>query len=486
MSDVDGGAELVRTLVKLRRRAQTGNLTVDARGVRTWIHLARGVPIFAEGGARGDDLGSVLRDEGLIDDAAFRAIVERVTEGFVDNETARFGEVAVKLGYVSEAQVHAALAAQLERKLLECMSHRSVESRFREETEVDRELVTYPCDIEALTLSAVGTVFDPPRVQAILGPYLLGYLRLEAPAAIVSERLHLDAEGARLLRAIDGARPTAEVMVANGMDATRASHLVACLLLLDFASAPPEPSRARMEREDTGRIELPEARHPEAARNPAPDAPSTPAAEPSPEALRRRAHLVAARLARHRELRQGARTPESAPKEQGTKRAVAMARAAAIAERFERHHGSVPGRVRATNQPAMASTTDLAKDLALGLELLTQGAYAKAEALLADVEAASVGDERTRVSFARRFAEHQLLEEADGKAVIGRGLSKEAKRLLRQDKRWAFGHFALGQLRLAEGDEKGAARSFKNAAALEPQNIHIQRYHRILERRTRK
>jgi len=80
VSDVDGGAELVRTLVKLRRRAQTGNLTVDARGVRTWIHLERGVPIFAEGGARGDDLGSVLRDEGLIDDAAFRAIVERVTE----------------------------------------------------------------------------------------------------------------------------------------------------------------------------------------------------------------------------------------------------------------------------------------------------------------------------------------------------------------------------------------------------------------------
>jgi len=243
---MDGGAELVRTLVRLRREARSGSLTVDAGGVRTWVHLERGVPVFAEGGARRDDLGSVLRDEELIDDVAFRAIVQRVTEGFVDNEAARFGEIAVSLGYVSEAQVNAALSAQLERKLLECMSHRSVESEFRDEEELDATLSTYPCNIETLTLSAVGTVFDPPRVQAILNPYLLGYLRLEAPVKVVSERLGLDPEGARLLRAIDGARPTVEVMGATGMEPARATHLVTALLLLGLASAPPEPSRARI------------------------------------------------------------------------------------------------------------------------------------------------------------------------------------------------------------------------------------------------
>ncbi|NOY93500.1 MAG: hypothetical protein GXP55_20135 [Deltaproteobacteria bacterium] len=487
---MDGGAELVRTLVRLRREARSGSLTVDAGGVRTWVHLERGVPVFAEGGARRDDLGSVLRDEGLIDDLAFRAIVQRVTEGFVDNEAARFGEIAVSLGYVSEAQVNAALSAQLERKLLECMSHRAVESEFRDEEELDVTLSTYPCNIETLTLSAVGTVFDPPRVQTILSPYLLGYLRLEAPAKTVSERLGLDAEGARLLRAIDGARPTVEVMGATGMEPARATHLVTALLLLDLASAPPEPSRARMQREDTGRVELPHARdgvsvaapaseHPQPAKRP----------RPSPEALRQRARLVAARLARHKPQRTVAPPVAPSPARHDTqdKRAAARARAAAIAERFERQHGLVPSAARHTTQPAMAAAIpDWQRDLEHGLELATQGAYVKAQALLAEVEAASAGDARARVSFARRFAEHQTLDDTRGQEVIGRGLMKEAKKLLRQDKHWAFAHFVLAKLRLADGDEEGAARSFKNAATLEPQNIHVQRYHRILQRRMKK
>jgi len=194
--------------------------------------------------------------------------------------------------------------------------------------------------------------------------------------------------------------------------------------------------------------------------------------------------LVAARLGR---LRKQPVAPAQQPTEPVTsdRRAAARARAAAIAERFVRTHGSVPAGHHATTVPVDAEAAP-ERDLSEAMELALSGEYAQAEQMLSELEVATLGDTHNRVSFARRFCELQGLEDAQGKGVIGRGLDKEAKRLLRQDKHWAFGHFALGKLRLAQGDEEGAARSFKNAAALEPQNLHIQRYHRILSRRVKK
>jgi len=51
---------------------------------------------------------------------------------------------------------------------------------------------------------------------------------------------------------------------------------------------------------------------------------------------------------------------------------------------------------------------------------------------------------------------------------------------LKRDRRFAFGHYVRGQLALLDGDDERAEKSFRNAVALDPDDVDAQRHLRLL------
>src|SRR4051812_28212504 len=111
-------AALVRSLLALRKERRSGVLTVESEGIKTFVYLDQGMPVFAEEGTHGETLGRLLVRQGKLTQAQYVDVIGKMTDALFINEQLRFGEVAVELGYLTEGQVSKALADQIRWKIV--------------------------------------------------------------------------------------------------------------------------------------------------------------------------------------------------------------------------------------------------------------------------------------------------------------------------------------------------------------------------------
>ena len=102
---MDQGPDLIRDLLILEGRAATGQLEVASEGVHTLLYFVEGQLVYAEGGTLSDTLGRVLTREGTLTREQYVEVLQQMTDALVEHEEMRFGEVAIRLGYLSPQQV---------------------------------------------------------------------------------------------------------------------------------------------------------------------------------------------------------------------------------------------------------------------------------------------------------------------------------------------------------------------------------------------
>ena len=118
--DGSGSARLFRHLIALRSTAADGVIHVLTADEQTSLHVHRGEVCYVESTSTAHRLGTLLVEQGALtsDDhfAVLRAMADR---GSADMG---FGETGVALGLLSPAQVHAALSSQVRERLISALA----------------------------------------------------------------------------------------------------------------------------------------------------------------------------------------------------------------------------------------------------------------------------------------------------------------------------------------------------------------------------
>src|SRR5688500_15640095 len=201
-------AALVRSLLTLRKERRSGVLNVRTDGVRTFIYLDQGTPIFAEEGTHGETLGRLLVRQGRLTQAQYVEVIGKMTDAFVINEQLRFGEVCVELGYLTETQVTKALGDQVRWKIVRVFQRVEAEWEFEESVSRLEDIGRFPMTIESLVLDAVRWIDDEQKIELGLGAVLDKHMKVEkAIIPLVVGSFELSAEDEKFVATLDGTKP---------------------------------------------------------------------------------------------------------------------------------------------------------------------------------------------------------------------------------------------------------------------------------------
>jgi tetratricopeptide (TPR) repeat protein len=236
-------AALVRSLLTLRKERRSGVLSVTTEGVRTFIYLDQGTPVFAEEGTNGETLGRLLVRQGRLTQAQYVEVIGKMTDAFVINEQLRFGEVCVELGYLTEAQVGKALADQVRWKIVRVFQR--VEATWELDEGVSRleDIGRFPMTIESLVLDAVRWIDDEQKIELGLGQALDKRMKVEKailPLVVGSFELSDDEEA--FVATLDGSKTMRDVFATSAAQNVDARAVATALLLtraLQPAGTPP-------------------------------------------------------------------------------------------------------------------------------------------------------------------------------------------------------------------------------------------------------
>jgi len=441
------GLSLAEVLMDRKAARATEVLEIRAAGVCTAIHLRSGDPIFAEGGSLQETLGRQLVRRGSIGQEDYARVVARMTEGVIQHQSLRLGEVLVELGLLSPAEVYDALALQVREKIVACFQWERFAYDSHESLDEAEDLGIYQCPpTEALVLAGVRAHYGPERVEAVLEPHARAALALREPAEALVPLFQPTPAEQRLLRAIDGTQ-TAEALARSGaLDALQASQLLAALALANALVFRTAPAAARPRPVPLGKIGTPAA--------PAPRAPSTPATAP----------------------RAAPASPAPSPS------AVSAARRAFDSlSQLRRKMGIGPGGgVRDARQARLEAENAFNHGLRLLRESALPGAlreFHRAVELLPD---------EPEYRLLEAWLEYRSAQGADARSLAGAKVRACAERVLRASRTSARAHGVLGQLALQEGDDETAERSLRLAVRYDAADVETQRALRLLEKRRAK
>jgi tetratricopeptide (TPR) repeat protein len=238
----------ISKLLEINATGSTGLLEAESNGVVTLIYFVEGVPVFAEEGTLGETLGRVLLREMQLTEDEYRKVLEHMTTTPMRSEQLRFGEVAVLLGFLTEAQIQDALKMQVVAKVARCLQWRDVECTFREGRDQVQEISHHPCAVDEVVFAGVSRYYDPARCQEVWGKVADRYPELVEDADLLARSLRLGKEQRKFLDIIDGTRSMRRTIDAAPIDVVRAAQLLTTLILLDAVAVHEEALEPRSRR----------------------------------------------------------------------------------------------------------------------------------------------------------------------------------------------------------------------------------------------
>jgi tetratricopeptide (TPR) repeat protein len=426
-------------LFELYALKESGVLEIQSAGVRTGIQLSDGSPVFAEGGSLQQTLGRMLVRKRKIQGEEYARVIERMTERLIEQESVRLGEVLVELGLLSPSEVFEALKIQVREKIIECFQWEQFDHHFTESDGSRHKFEAYRCpSMQALILEGVRTHFGPERLEPLLKVHENHYPRLAGDFQGVAREFELAQSERKLLRAMDGRHTSSMLRTASILDPVHTDQLLAALSFaraLEWRSdATPQPSvRTSPSRSTRG---SPPA---EGRSSPRVDA-KKPGVQHDPRAqLRQRIALIKRRAASGTETQSGG---------DGTK-------ARLEAERL-------------FNQ---------------GLRLLGEGVNGRA--LENFRRAAELQPREPEYLLLQAWTEYLSLKGHDARVLAKSKALACGKRVLEAARKAPRAHSILGQIYLADGDEKLARHHLQMAVQEDPRDPAANRGLRLLASRSR-
>jgi hypothetical protein len=116
-----------------------------------------------------------------------------------------------------------------------------------------------------------------------------------------------------------------------------------------------------------------------------------------------------------------------------------------------------------------------------GKRMLAQGFPDKAREALE--QAVGLLPEAAEYVLYLRFCQYVSTEDPLVRVVYEQELRAAVLEALSQDRRMAFAHYVQGRLFMVDGDERAASRALTLASKLDPNDVEIERYLRVLRRR---
>jgi hypothetical protein len=439
---------LLKMLLELQQTRTSGALDVAGPSARVRLFVEDGRVVFADEGTVGETLGRILVREHVLTQEQYGTAIEWMSDLRSAGKTARLGEVFVELGLLTHEQVMAALAAQVQQKVMRALAWSSATFRFLEShgpLELADRFVTpvEPLVIAALRLADQERIFTllsqaRPRYAALRGDRLPGggSTRLESIARVNAFRLPA-AEDA-FARTLDGSRTVAALLdEADDPDAARVDRgvVVAALLLTEALDLHRGPTAVR----PMGR----------------------------PKTARGGSASASARLSANASVKAEAEAEaEAGPRSDANPRPSALewplppAVSMAVSMTLE---------PAAESEPRIAGGTQMAP-------LLAEKAFQAGKKLVRAHRLAEAVAELKRAASLYRAVEYDLWAawaearaDARGEAQHVEALRAVAELAIAQDTERAFATFVLGHLAKRRGDDAHAAELFARARALDPE-----------------
>ncbi|MBN2496553.1 MAG: DnaJ domain-containing protein [Deltaproteobacteria bacterium] len=259
-------APLPMLIARVLDEKLTGMLHIEADGASHWIYFEEGFPAGVHAPKSQDFLGSVLRELGYLDDAAFNESLMRMAK------TKQLqGQVLLEMGAIDDEKLERGLSLQLARKLTRLFAYREGQYSFAEGEELPPPMDPIRVNPYGLIYNGIKNTYNAEDLKKGLAP-LVGRAckvsRLFVQRGELFEFPSDDLADARLLEEfrlpqefVRGARsgPTAAMMM---------------LLTLQFCNM--------LEMEEASFAQpMPGIQAPRAAQASAPAAPARPAARPA-------------------------------------------------------------------------------------------------------------------------------------------------------------------------------------------------------------
>ena len=449
-------ADLVVSMLALRREGRTGVATIENDGVRTFVYLRDGVVVFAEEGTHGETLGRLLVRQQLLSQERYVEIIGKMTDAFFMNEQLRFGEVAVELGYLTEAQVEKALRDQIRMKIVRAFQRRGSTWTFEDSVSRVEDAGHFPMALESLVLEVVRWVDDDEKMDLGLARMLDKALTVvPEAAATVGDNFGLDASERAFVAQVDGKRTVRELLAAKNADAVDTHALLTAMIVARVAVPAKAPAVSGK---------------PAAAIAPIPTPIAFPIVIPTPMAFPVAKPPVAAVAA------VAAEKAAPAPAKQMAR--LPVSRTSKILEALNAQRT----KVEPQRTPNSLHEAKLLAERAFqaGLEHMRSGRYSAA---LEDLHKAVL---LLPASFEYRLYQKWCALRERGEPPHGIDLA-ELRRLstsaLANDPNFAFAYCVAGEIALGEGLHKQALKMLKRAEKLDPGLLEARRLLRVLERR---
>ncbi|MDB4933565.1 MAG: hypothetical protein JWP87_537, partial [Labilithrix sp.] len=158
---------LLKMLLELQQTRKTGALDVAGPGARVRLFVEEGEVVLADEGTIGETLGRILVREQVLTQAQYATALESMAELRASGKRAMLGEVFVDLGLLSAEQVHAALAAQVQQKVMRALAWANASFRFIE-TEAPLAIADrFNTAVEPLAIAAL-RLADRERIDELL------------------------------------------------------------------------------------------------------------------------------------------------------------------------------------------------------------------------------------------------------------------------------------------------------------------------------
>lgn len=183
-----------------------------AEGVRTFFYLLRGELVFAEEETAGETLGRLLVRQKRLTQEQYVQVIERMTDGLIENEQLRFGEVTVELGFLTLQEVQRALTDQVRWKIIRTLQREDHAFEFLDSTGQAEAVARYPLPLEPLVLEACRWIPDERKQRTLQLVPADRFIALREPPKVVGTRYQMTPDERAFLVHIDGRKRMGELL----------------------------------------------------------------------------------------------------------------------------------------------------------------------------------------------------------------------------------------------------------------------------------
>ncbi len=244
-------------MLELRAEKLSGVLSITTEGVGTLVYLLDGAPVYAEE-THGETLGRLLLRLKRITREQYGAVIAKmatVVDTSKADEPTLFGDAAVALGTMTEAEAARARLEHVRWRIIRAFQRSELTCKFDECRSAIADAGGVPMAVEALVLEALRWVDDERKLELGLGAVLDQIVTID-PAAMggLAERFELTTAERDFAFRVDGTKTALQLLTDGAKDVDVHAVLAAMVMTGDVTAVRSGPAMVPRGRSETRRI----------------------------------------------------------------------------------------------------------------------------------------------------------------------------------------------------------------------------------------